>query len=143
MVSHLYIYLICEIMDIMFVPQVCGTIDDAPCEESPCGGAGCRDDDGNPHCGGLNCNGAVAAAHNALERGKHAEKELNKAMREIEGLFIMVWMMIFFCIWFWNFLHRKLKFNIFSTWMTETFTDMILRQGSLLNFKIIPVLWGQ
>lgn len=70
--------------------QVCGTPDDAPCGESPCGGAGCRDDDGNPHCGGLNCDGAVAAADNALERGKHAEKELNKAMREVEGLFVKV-----------------------------------------------------
>uniref|UniRef100_A0A3Q2YST7 Laminin, beta 2 (laminin S) n=1 Tax=Hippocampus comes TaxID=109280 RepID=A0A3Q2YST7_HIPCM len=66
--------------------KVCGTMDDAPCAESPCGGAGCRDDEGNRHCGGLNCNGAVAAADNALERAKHAEKELNKAMGEVEGL---------------------------------------------------------
>lgn len=75
--------------------QVCGTPDDAPCGESPCGGAGCRDDDGNPHCGGLNCDGAVAAADNALERGKHAEKQLNKAMREVEGLFIKVGIVTF------------------------------------------------
>uniref|UniRef100_A0A7N8XWQ2 Laminin subunit beta-2 n=1 Tax=Mastacembelus armatus TaxID=205130 RepID=A0A7N8XWQ2_9TELE len=46
---------------------VCGAPGDAPCGESPCGGAGCRDDDGNRHCGGLNCNGAVAVAGNALE----------------------------------------------------------------------------
>lgn len=71
--------------------QVCGAPGDAPCGESPCGGAGCRDDDGNRHCGGLNCNGAVAAADNALERARHAEKELNKAMGEVEGLFIKVW----------------------------------------------------
>uniref|UniRef100_A0A7N6BZT2 Laminin, beta 2 (laminin S) n=1 Tax=Anabas testudineus TaxID=64144 RepID=A0A7N6BZT2_ANATE len=58
--------------------KVCGSPGDAPCGESPCGGAGCRDDEGNRHCGGLNCNGAVAAADNALERAKHAEKELNK-----------------------------------------------------------------
>uniref|UniRef100_A0A6Q2ZFH2 Laminin, beta 2 (laminin S) n=1 Tax=Esox lucius TaxID=8010 RepID=A0A6Q2ZFH2_ESOLU len=44
----------------------------------PCGGAGCRDDEGNRHCGGLNCNGAVAIANTALERSKHAEKQLNK-----------------------------------------------------------------
>lgn len=74
--------------------QVCGTPDDAPCGESPCGGAGCRDDDGKPHCGGLNCDGAVAAADNALERGRHAERELNKAMQEVEGLFLKVWMNI-------------------------------------------------
>uniref|UniRef100_A0A8C7IUJ7 Laminin, beta 2 (laminin S) n=1 Tax=Oncorhynchus kisutch TaxID=8019 RepID=A0A8C7IUJ7_ONCKI len=58
--------------------KVCGTPGDAPCAESLCGGAGCRDDEGNRHCGGLNCNGAVAMADNALERSKHAEKELNK-----------------------------------------------------------------
>ncbi|XP_018593226.2 laminin subunit beta-2 isoform X2 [Scleropages formosus] len=67
--------------------KVCGTPGDLPCDESPCGGAGCRDDDGNRHCGGLNCNGAVATADNALERAKHAEKELDKAMSEVEELF--------------------------------------------------------
>lgn len=70
--------------------QVCGAPGDAPCGESPCGGAGCRDDEGNRRCGGLNCNGAVAAADNALERAKHAEKELTKAMGEVEGLFTKV-----------------------------------------------------
>lgn len=70
--------------------QVCGASGDAPCGESPCGGAGCRDDEGNRHCGGLNCNGAVAAADNALERAKHAEKELQKAMGEVTGLFTKV-----------------------------------------------------
>lgn len=70
--------------------QVCGAPGDAPCGESPCGGAGCRDDEGNRHCGGLNCNGAVALADNALERAKHAEKELNKAVGEVQGLFIKV-----------------------------------------------------
>uniref|UniRef100_A0A665X2B1 Laminin subunit beta-2-like n=1 Tax=Echeneis naucrates TaxID=173247 RepID=A0A665X2B1_ECHNA len=70
--------------------KVCGAPGDAPCGEGPCGGAGCRDDDGNRHCGGLNCNGAVAVADNALERAKHAEKELNKAMGEVEGLFSKV-----------------------------------------------------
>uniref|UniRef100_A0A8C2XM76 Laminin, beta 2 (laminin S) n=1 Tax=Cyclopterus lumpus TaxID=8103 RepID=A0A8C2XM76_CYCLU len=70
--------------------KVCGAPGDAPCGESPCGGAGCRDDEGNRHCGGLNCNGAVAVADNALERAKHAEKQLNKAMGEVEGLFSKV-----------------------------------------------------
>ncbi|MEQ2309484.1 hypothetical protein AMECASPLE_039231, partial [Ameca splendens] len=69
---------------------VCGSVGDVPCTDSPCGGAGCRDDEGNRHCGGLNCNGAVAAADNALERSKHAEKELNKAMGEMQELFTKV-----------------------------------------------------
>uniref|UniRef100_A0A673C8J1 Laminin subunit beta-2-like n=1 Tax=Sphaeramia orbicularis TaxID=375764 RepID=A0A673C8J1_9TELE len=68
-----------QVLDIKKINEkVCGAPGDAPCEESPCGGAGCRDDEGNRHCGGLNCNGAVAVADNALERAKHAEKELNK-----------------------------------------------------------------
>uniref|UniRef100_A0A3Q3K397 Laminin, beta 2 (laminin S) n=1 Tax=Monopterus albus TaxID=43700 RepID=A0A3Q3K397_MONAL len=70
--------------------KVCGAPGDAPCGESPCGGADCRDDEGNRHCGGLNCNGAVAVADSALERARHAEKELNKAMGEVERLFIKV-----------------------------------------------------
>ncbi|XP_038867517.1 laminin subunit beta-2-like [Salvelinus namaycush] len=67
--------------------KVCGAPGDSPCVESHCGGAGCRDDEGNRHCGGLNCNGAVAMAENALEKSKHAEKELNVAMGEVEELF--------------------------------------------------------
>ncbi|CAG6021029.1 unnamed protein product [Menidia menidia] len=65
---------------------VCGTRADAPCAESPCGGVGCRDDEGKLHCGGLNCNGAVSEADNALERARHAEKELSRAMGEVQGL---------------------------------------------------------
>uniref|UniRef100_A0A6Q2YJC7 Laminin, beta 2 (laminin S) n=1 Tax=Esox lucius TaxID=8010 RepID=A0A6Q2YJC7_ESOLU len=67
--------------------KVCGAPNNGPCADSPCGGAGCRDDEGNRHCGGLNCNGAVAIANTALERSKHAEKQLNKAMGEVEELF--------------------------------------------------------
>uniref|UniRef100_A0A1A8S5L6 Laminin, beta 2 (Laminin S) n=1 Tax=Nothobranchius rachovii TaxID=451742 RepID=A0A1A8S5L6_9TELE len=70
--------------------KVCGSMGDAPCGESPCGGAGCRDDEGNRHCGGLNCGGAVAAADGALERARHAEKELSEAMGEMQGLFTKV-----------------------------------------------------
>lgn len=69
--------------------KVCGAPGDVPCSESPCGGVDCRDDE-RRHCGGLNCNGAVAVADNALERSKHAEKELVKAMGEVEDLFKQV-----------------------------------------------------
>ncbi|XP_041417679.1 laminin subunit beta-2 isoform X1 [Xenopus laevis] len=67
--------------------KVCGAPGDAPCSESPCGGAGCRDDEGKRHCGGLNCNGAVATADNALVRARHAEEELQKALGEVEVIF--------------------------------------------------------
>ncbi|XP_062316337.1 laminin subunit beta-2 [Osmerus eperlanus] len=70
--------------------KVCGAPGNAPCTDSPCGGAGCRDDEGKRHCGGLNCNGAVAMADSALEKSLHAEKELGRAMGEVEGLFSKV-----------------------------------------------------
>ncbi|XP_051947740.1 laminin subunit beta-2-like [Xyrauchen texanus] len=80
-----------QILDIKKVNEkVCGAPGDAPCGESLCGGAGCRDDEGKHHCGGLNCNGAVAVASNTLDRSKHAEKELNKAMGMLEDLFKQV-----------------------------------------------------
>lgn len=82
--------------------QVCGAPGDSPCVESHCGGAGCRDDEGNRHCGGLNCNGAVAMAENALEKSKHAEKELNIAMGEVEELFHKV----SYSKWTYNLLNR-------------------------------------
>lgn len=70
--------------------KVCGAPGDAQCVDSPCGGAGCRDDEGKRRCGGLNCNGAVAVADTALDRSKHAEKELDKAMGVVEELFKQV-----------------------------------------------------
>lgn len=73
----------------MLITQVCGAPGDVPCSESPCGGVDCHDGE-RRHCGGLNCNGAAAVADNALERSKHAEKELIKAMGEVENLFKQV-----------------------------------------------------
>ncbi|CAL8253519.1 unnamed protein product [Arctogadus glacialis] len=70
--------------------KVCGAPGDAPCADSPCGGAGCRDDEGKRRCGGLNCAGAAAEAGRALESSRRAEKELSKAMGEVEGLFSKV-----------------------------------------------------
>ncbi|KAF7249960.1 Laminin subunit beta-2 [Varanus komodoensis] len=66
--------------------KVCGAPGDAPCASSPCGGAGCRDEDGKRHCGGLNCNGAVATADNALDRARHAEGELRRAVADVDLL---------------------------------------------------------
>ncbi|XP_066474032.1 laminin subunit beta-2 [Tiliqua scincoides] len=66
--------------------KVCGASGDAPCSSSPCGGAGCRDEDGRRHCGGLNCNGAVSTADNALDRARHAEGELRRAVADVDVL---------------------------------------------------------
>ncbi|XP_067396984.1 laminin subunit beta-2 isoform X2 [Emydura macquarii macquarii] len=67
--------------------KVCGAPGDAPCSSSPCGGAGCRDEDGQRHCGGLDCNGALDTAGSALERARHAQDELRQALSEVEELF--------------------------------------------------------
>lgn len=61
---------------------VCGAPGDAPCATSPCGGAGCRDEDGQPRCGGLSCDGAVAMADLALGRARHTQTELQRALAE-------------------------------------------------------------
>uniref|UniRef100_A0AAV2M1N9 ubiquitinyl hydrolase 1 n=1 Tax=Knipowitschia caucasica TaxID=637954 RepID=A0AAV2M1N9_KNICA len=70
--------------------KVCGAPGDAPCGEGPCGGAGCRDDEGRAFCGGLNCEGAAAVADNALDRSQQAEIQLQRALGDVEGLFQQV-----------------------------------------------------
>ncbi|XP_008851420.1 laminin subunit beta-2 [Nannospalax galili] len=65
---------------------VCGAPGDAPCATSPCGGAGCRDEDGQPRCGGLSCSGAAATADLALGRARHTQAELQRALVEGGGI---------------------------------------------------------
>lgn len=66
--------------------QVCGVGGDVPCAESPCGGAGCRDEDGGRRCGGLSCGGAVSTADSALDRARHAQEELRRAASDVAQL---------------------------------------------------------
>ncbi|XP_028906589.1 laminin subunit beta-2 [Ornithorhynchus anatinus] len=65
---------------------VCGAPGDAPCATSPCGGAGCRDEDGQRRCGGLNCQGAAATADNALGRARHTQEELRRTLGDADEL---------------------------------------------------------
>ncbi|XP_058144289.1 laminin subunit beta-2 [Dasypus novemcinctus] len=69
---------------------VCGAPGDAPCATSPCGGAGCRDEDGQPRCGGLSCHGAAATADLALGRARHTQAELQRALAEGGGILSQV-----------------------------------------------------
>ncbi|CAN8186227.1 unnamed protein product [Coccothraustes coccothraustes] len=66
--------------------KVCGVVGDVPCAESPCGGAGCRDEDGGRRCGGLSCGGAVSKADSALDRARHAQEELRQAASDMAQL---------------------------------------------------------
>lgn len=65
---------------------MCGAPGDEPCATSPCGGAGCRDEDGQPRCGGLSCSGAAATADLALARARHTQAELQRALVEGGGI---------------------------------------------------------
>ncbi|XP_052501566.1 laminin subunit beta-2 isoform X2 [Budorcas taxicolor] len=69
---------------------VCGSPGDAPCATSPCGGAGCRDEEGQPRCGGLSCSGAAAMADLALGRARHTQAELQRALAEGGGILSQV-----------------------------------------------------
>lgn len=73
-------------LDLSCAWQVCGAPGDAPCATSPCGGAGCRDEDGQPRCGGLGCSGAAATADLALGRARHTQAELQRALVEGGGI---------------------------------------------------------
>uniref|UniRef100_S4RN02 Laminin EGF-like domain-containing protein n=1 Tax=Petromyzon marinus TaxID=7757 RepID=S4RN02_PETMA len=66
--------------------KVCGVTRDVPCAESACGGVGCRDEDGRPHCGGMNCGGVATVASNALERSTIADREIQKALGDLDKL---------------------------------------------------------
>lgn len=69
---------------------VCGSPGDEPCATSPCGGAGCRDEDGQPRCGGLGCSGAAAVADLALGRARHTQAELQRALEGGSSIFSQV-----------------------------------------------------
>uniref|UniRef100_A0A3P8UUK8 Laminin, beta 2-like n=1 Tax=Cynoglossus semilaevis TaxID=244447 RepID=A0A3P8UUK8_CYNSE len=56
------------------------------CPDSVCGGASCRDDEGNRVCGGDGCNGTVSASLDALNHAKIAAENLNNAKVELQGV---------------------------------------------------------
>ncbi|XP_037130494.1 laminin subunit beta-2 [Syngnathus acus] len=56
------------------------------CEDNPCGGAGCRDDEGSHICGGDRCNGTVSASVSALSLAKNATTDLEAANEELHNM---------------------------------------------------------
>ncbi|XP_047459285.1 laminin subunit beta-2 isoform X2 [Mugil cephalus] len=67
--------------------KVCGGHSNASangsCPDSPCGGAGCRDDQGNLVCGGDGCSGTTSTALKALNDAKNATASLSAAKEEL------------------------------------------------------------
>ncbi|MEQ2186018.1 hypothetical protein GOODEAATRI_024381, partial [Goodea atripinnis] len=56
------------------------------CSKSQCGGAGCRDDQGNLLCGGEGCNGTVSSSLTALNEARNVTDNLKAAMEELQGV---------------------------------------------------------
>ncbi|XP_053572558.1 laminin subunit beta-1 [Bombina bombina] len=70
--------------------KTCGTSPGASCEDSPCGGIGCKTEDGKRKCGGPNCDGFVNVANNAWQTAMKFDKEILSALAEVEELSKMV-----------------------------------------------------
>uniref|UniRef100_A0A4W6G2C9 Laminin, beta 2-like n=1 Tax=Lates calcarifer TaxID=8187 RepID=A0A4W6G2C9_LATCA len=56
------------------------------CPDSQCGGAGCRDDQGNRVCGGEGCNGTVSSSVAALNHARNVTDSLNAANEELQDV---------------------------------------------------------
>uniref|UniRef100_A0A670J355 Laminin subunit beta 4 n=1 Tax=Podarcis muralis TaxID=64176 RepID=A0A670J355_PODMU len=65
--------------------QICGLPGNFPCGVSDCGGALCRDSQGNRHCGGPNCNGALPLSTNAIREGRQTVLLLNNLTNQMQG----------------------------------------------------------
>uniref|UniRef100_A0A670J3U6 Laminin subunit beta 4 n=1 Tax=Podarcis muralis TaxID=64176 RepID=A0A670J3U6_PODMU len=65
--------------------EICGLPGNFPCGVSDCGGALCRDSQGNRHCGGPNCNGALPLSTNAIREGRQTVLLLNNLTNQMQG----------------------------------------------------------
>ncbi|KAI7793829.1 laminin subunit beta-2 [Triplophysa rosa] len=70
--------------------KVCGghanTSANSSCPDSPCGGAGCRDNEGALKCGGRGCNGTVGASVVALDHADDIRTNLTAANEELQTM---------------------------------------------------------
>ncbi|CAH2312787.1 Hypothetical predicted protein [Pelobates cultripes] len=76
--------------------KICGAPGDQPCDQAPCGGANCRDDEGQRKCGGEGCNGAVPISTKALKNAQNATialenmanqlNDISQKIQEVQGI---------------------------------------------------------
>ncbi|XP_078505869.1 laminin subunit beta-4-like [Lissotriton helveticus] len=64
--------------------KVCGTEDNASCDNSRCGGALCRNYFGDKKCGGSNCGGVLTLSAGALELADKADLLVNNFTRQLQ-----------------------------------------------------------
>ncbi|XP_072856749.2 laminin subunit beta-4 [Pogona vitticeps] len=65
--------------------KICGVPGDLPCVVAVCGGALCQDNQGNKHCGGPNCNGALPLSTNAIGKAGQAATLLKNVTSQLKG----------------------------------------------------------
>ncbi|NP_001123798.1 uncharacterized protein LOC100170549 [Xenopus tropicalis] len=66
--------------------KICGAPGDQECEDSPCGGANCRDEDGKRKCGGDDCNGALPVSAKALSTAQNITLELENMANRLKDI---------------------------------------------------------
>ncbi|OCT85875.1 laminin subunit beta-4 [Xenopus laevis] len=66
--------------------KICGAPGDQECEDAPCGGANCRDEDGKRKCGGENCNGALPLSAKALSTAQNITHELENMANRLKDI---------------------------------------------------------
>lgn len=66
--------------------KICGTSGEEDCNQSPCGGASCRDSSGQRHCGGPGCTGALPVSMTALHRAQNFSRELETRTKQLDAM---------------------------------------------------------
>ncbi|KAM6437491.1 laminin subunit beta-4 [Liasis olivaceus] len=65
--------------------KVCGMPGNVSCATAECGGALCRNRQGNKHCGGPNCNGALPLSINAFRKADQTALLLSNLTNQTQG----------------------------------------------------------
>ncbi|XP_070611253.1 laminin subunit beta-4, partial [Erythrolamprus reginae] len=81
--NNLKTFIISEIENIN--EKVCGMPGNLSCAMAECGGALCRDSQGNKHCGGPNCDGAHPLSTNTLRKADHTGLLLSNLTNQTQG----------------------------------------------------------
>uniref|UniRef100_A0A670YSS0 Laminin subunit beta 4 n=1 Tax=Pseudonaja textilis TaxID=8673 RepID=A0A670YSS0_PSETE len=81
--SHLKTFTMSEIENIN--GKVCGMPGNISCAMAECGGALCRDRQGNKHCGGPNCDGAHPVSTNAFRKADLTGQLLSNLTNQVQG----------------------------------------------------------
>ncbi|XP_043944431.1 laminin subunit beta-4 isoform X2 [Protopterus annectens] len=73
-----------ESLDINYLnSKICGAPGNLSCHQAACGGALCRDDDGNRMCGGPNCNGISSLADKAFSMANNSNMLVSNLLTQL------------------------------------------------------------